>query len=842
MQQQSKGYGFLLIVLGLALLSGYLFYARPFQLGLDVRGGVRLTYEMDLSKLTPEQRQNISEVRSNLKNILENRAGGALGVAEPQIQVKGENEFIVELPGFTNATQARQILSSTAKLIAYHARNVATDKAAFRTYLRGEEELIEGNPVVTFTRRNDPSRVLKPGDPEYARMIEGWTKILEGDELARAEARVEGTLTQPHFLFSSSGGRKMESWSRRVLNQGEMLAFVLDGRVLSIAPLKDGAILRDNAFIDGQFDPAYVNGLVRLLNAGALPVELKETSSQKVDPTIGRFALDQMLLAGYISFGVVALFLLAYYSFPGVVALLALLLYMLFTLTVLKWTGATFSLAAIAGFILSIGIAVDANILVFERLKEELRNGKPLNSAINLGFKRAFPAILDSNVCTILTSAVLWFLGTGPVKGFASTLVIGVAISLFTAVAVTRSLLVFLVGSGLGSRPELYGLNRQWFGEKYEQDAGNKQLRIVETSRKWFAISLLTILPGIVFISLGGLKPNVEFTGGFEAGFTMPATGGLTPAQVRANLEKGGLSGSNVKFAESGGQRIMYITVPSTASLRPEDPQAGQKLAQIAGKNPNDLRELSTVGPTVSAETYRNAILGVIISSLLIISYLTMRFGLAIGSLGSGLKFALSAIGALVHDILVVVGVAAMMGYFFGWEISALFITAMLTVIGFSVHDTIVVFDRIRENLRTGNPGESFDHLCNKSITQSLARSINTSLTVIVTLIILIVWGTPTVDLKFFSLTMLIGIVSGTYSSIYNATPILYLWNQAIVRRRGPEASLVAEAERERQRLRAAALAMSAAAPGYAGAETSYGQVRRRQSAVDQAKRPLDEE
>lgn len=841
MQQQSKGYLFLLLVLGLAIVSGVLYTLQPYQLGLDVQGGVRLTYEMDTSQLSPEQRASIGQVRSNMVNILRNRAQGTLAVAEPSVQLKGVNEFIVELPGFTDAEEARRILSSTAKLIAYHARNVATPKAEYRKFIRGDEAVVEGAPVVTFVERGRADVELKPGNPKYIEMIEGWAKILEGDDLTRAEARVEGTRTLPFFYFSRSGGAKMERWTRSVMNRGEMLAFVLDGRVLSIAPLRDGVILKTDAFIEGDFDPAYVNGLVKLLNAGALPVSLVETSSQKVDPTIGSFALDQMIRAGFIAFGFISVFLIAYYMFPGIVALIALGLYTLFTLTVLKWTGATFSLAAIAGFILSIGIAVDANILVFERLKEELRQGKTLTTAVNLGFNRAFPAILDSNLCTILTSLVLYFLGSGPVKGFATTLIIGVAISLFTALTVTRSLLLFLMASGLGNNPKVFGLSRQWFGEHLEAKAGVEPLRVVGQAKKWLLISAIPIVPGLIFMGLGGFKPNVEFLGGISAEYS--AAEDVTSGAVLRKMTAAGIKGGNVKFAQSADTRLMSLTVPETEDLKASDPEVGAKLSAKLELEPTTLKSISTVGPTVQAETYRNAILGIVIAAGLIVVYLAVRFGVAVGGFLPGMKFAFSAIGALIHDVLVVLGIAAMLGYFLGWEISGLFITAMLTVIGFSVHDTIVVFDRVRENLEHHTKGEDFEHLCNRSITQSFARSINTSVAVVVPLFILITWGTPTVDLKFFCLAMLVGIVSGTYSSLYNATPILYLWDRRNVRKGGEEASLVSEAEQQLQRRRAAALTMTAPPPGAPGVDGSgYGQVKRRTSAVEQSKRSVDDE
>lgn len=844
---QSKGYLFLVIVLALAVLSGFLFTQREAQYGLDIKGGVRLTYRMKTEELKPDQKSNLADIRSNLIDILGKRVSASLGVVEGNVQAKGTEEFIIELPGFTDVKRARETMSSTASIKCYHAKNVVTDRSQYRQYDQAGEESLGGTPIVTFRERNK-DEVFKPGDPQYKRMIEGWDLILEGSDLARAYPEMQGSNAVPHFEFSNSGAQKLERWCRRFMNRGEKIAFVLDGQVLSIAPVKDNTILSRSAFIDGQFTQAYVKSLTDLLNAGALPVSLEETSNQTVDPTIGQFAYDAMLKAGMISFGLIVLFLIAYYAFPGFVAFLALLLYVLFTLTAMKLMGATFSLAAIAGFILSVGMAVDANILVFERTKEEMREGRTLLQAVELGFKRALPAIVDSNACTILTSLVLVNLGTGPVKGFASTLIVGVAISLFTAVTVTRSLLVFLVGSGMVTNPKWFALGRQWFGESLEKEAHIKPLQVVNRSKLFFGISIATIIPGLIAMGMGGLKPNVEFQGGFEA--TYPMSPSLTSDQIVRNLEQAGFKGSNVKITtEASGNRLVSVTVPPSQNLRTDDPAAYSKIAQSAGGlELSERPSLTSIGPTIQAETVRNAIVAVIISSLLIVLYLTIRFGLALGGARNGIKFGLSAIGALVHDIFVVLGVAAIIGLLAGWEISAMFLTAMLTVIGFSVHDSIVIFDRIRENLRKPVRGENFENLCNRSITQSFARSINTSMTVIATLVILIVWGTPSIDLKFFCVAMLVGIISGTYSSIYNAAPILYLWDKAVERRKGPEHTLVAEATAEVNRLRAAAMAadtgpatLTPVGPSSA-AQRGYGTIKRRSGAIDKSKREVDDE
>jgi len=839
---QSRSYLFLLIVLALGVISGIGYVKKEPNLGLDIVGGVRLTFSMDTSKLSEDRKQEMGSVRSTIVRTLTNRASGMGGATEAVVQPKGDDQVIVELPGFTDTQKATEYLKTTASIEWYDARNVRTGKGASRLYDTGTQVDYKGTPAFTFIKGSGTE--ILPGTPEYAAVIRSWgDPILVGDDLERADPEPSGDGYIPSMKFSPEGAKKMDRWSRRNMNTGAQIAAVMDGVVISIAPLADNTILSNTAQITGRFDKEYVFALTELLNSGSLPVSLKIESVQKVDPTIGKSALQKIIFAGLIAFALISVFLMVYYALPGFIAFLALCLYVLFTLTVLKLINATFSLAAIAGFILSVGMAVDANILVFERFKEEMKGGKSLHSAIELGFKRALPAIMDSNACTILTSLVLVNLGTGPVKGFASTLIIGVLISLFTAVTVTRSLLVFFIDSGIAKNPKLFAAERNWFGEKWEAQADTEPLKIVESSRKWFMISLATIIPGLIFLGLGGIKPNVEFRGGYEASFKV-TDNSLTTAAIQEKLEAAGFRGGNVKFAlySDGSERDVIISLPPNQQLEGEKEQAVNVIASAAGLDPKTNKDYQQIGAAVQKETLRNAILGVVISSALIIVYLAFRFGVSLGNFVAGLRFGGSAIAALLHDILVVVGVAAILGFLLHWEVSALFLTAMLTIIGFSVHDTIVIFDRIRENLHKIQSGEDFGHLIDRSISRSFARSINTSMTVVVTLMILAAFGTATIDLRFFVITMLVGILSGTYSSIYNASPILYVWEKAVAKKKGEGATILAIARAENSRARVVTTLLEdrpVANTDTAG--RTYGQVRRRASAVKDSRKELDE-
>ena len=851
---QSRSYYFLLVVLGLGLLAGFLYWKTTPKYGLDVKGGVRFTFQVKPVPRTDGKTVPMEEVLGKVQKILQNRTQSVTGVSEANVLVKGQDQLVVEIPGYADIERAREQIGTSASLIGYWAKNVVTEKPAtqYREYEEaGESETdASGNPVVIFEDRIT-KKTVKPGTPEYAKMIEGWQQIVSGDDLANAGSVGAGDGTYiPQIDLTSQGGDKMHDWSAAHRDQQEKLAFVLDHVCIQIAQVKPGGVLGRQFSIDrgnSGFPPAYVTNLTGLLNAGALPADLNLLSSEKVDPTIGANALNKMIFAGAIAFAVISLFLIVYYSLPGFVALIALMLYVLFTLTTLKLMGATFSLAAIAGFVLSVGMAVDANILVFERFKEEIKKGKPLHNALDLGFRRALPAIIDSNACSILTSMVLATIGSGPVRGFATTLIIGVVISLFTAVTVTRSLLFFCTDSFAGDKPQWYGLNRNWFGEHLESDANTNPLQIVNNARKWFTITLVVLAAGIVCMGMGGLKMGVDFTGGYEAVYER--TSGFPSAHdITASLAKNGVRGANVKFGTGANNvQLAYVTVPGAQMNGKNETQQADFLNQAAALPAGTIpKSTSNVGPVIQKETTSNAIIGVIASFALIIIYLGFRFGLALGSFTNGLRFGVAAILAGAKDIVVIFGVAAAFGLMKGWELSALFITAMLTVIGFSVHDKIVIFDRVRENLRHPLTGETFENLMNRSVTQSFARSINTAAAVCAMLLILIVFGTTTPELSFFCVTMLAGIAWGTYSSIYTAAPVLNIWENWIKKHKGEQATLLATslAEIAKNRVfRTGTVAPTpvATAPTPEGAPRTYGQVKRRASAVQRSQHELDD-
>jgi SecD/SecF fusion protein len=473
-------------------------------------------------------------------------------------------------------------------------------------------------------------------------------------------------------------------------------------------------------------------------------------------------------LAGVVGLVLILILMLWWYRLPGLLADVALVLYTLFSIMLFKLYPITLTLPGIAGFILSIGMAVDANILIFERFKEELNSGKTLRAAIDAGFKRAFTAIFDSNFCTAMTCAVLYNFGTGPIRGFALTLGLGVAVSMFTAITVTRTFLFALVNVPSAQNPNLYTLKHKEY-----------DLKVMQRKLLWLGISGVVIVPGLLAWAAGGIKKSIDFQGGTE--LTLPYAARHSVNEIESELAALGPRYRDVRvvLSEEPTATIKHLADVTTPKLTDAErirvinalTHDGKDLA--AGQTVNSV-PYANVSGAISQQLTWDAVKAVLIASLLIVLYLAFRF--SIGGFAEGLKYGACAVIALLHDVLVVWGAFAILGLAFRWQIDSLFVTAMLTVIGFSVHDTIIVFDRIRENLQHRAKGESFSDLADRSIDQTISRSVKTSATVVLVLLALFFFGSSVIHQ--FSAALLIGIISGTYSSIFNASVLLVMWKQ----------------------------------------------------------------
>lgn len=728
---------------------------RP-KLGLDIQGGMRVVLRAQKEQLRTGKwsPQNLETV----KGIIQNRVD-ALGVSEPVIYSKpDQDQIVVELPGVRDKEQALESIKTTARLEFRYVPELERD---WRTE-EGTEGKNAGYEVIT-----GPNGPISP--EELDAKVFSKDPVLAGDELlpnAKADLGQDGQVVI-HFEFKGESKRVFEQFTRGHLQK--RLAIFLDKKLISAPVIED--VIPGSGIIRGHFTPESAQVLASQLNAGALPVPLELQQQQTLEATLGRKAVHDTMIAGAVGLGLVLIFMVAYYGLPGLLANLALLMYSLFSYAVfvggLSWigfSGVTLTLPGIAGFILSIGMAVDANVLIFERLKEERNLGKSIRSAIEAGFKRAFTAIFDSNFCTLITCAILYHFGTGSVRGFAVTLAIGVVISMFTAITCSRTFLLLLASTGLGQNDSLYRLRL----------GVHPKLGVTKRIPVWFGISGALIVPGIIFTAMGGLKPSIEFTGGSE--MQLQYSTPPTVSQIQSVLSRLGHKENKVVLAE--GNRA-YVT---TKQLKEDEKrELTAALAETGGK----VDSFEMVSGAVSKELTRNAVMSVLIAGVLIVLYLGLRF--AIGGVLEGLKFGVCAIAATFHDVLVLIGIFAILGFVLGWQVDSLFITALLTVIGFSTHDTIVIFDRIRENLRHKARSETFADVVDRSIEQTLARSINTSLTVVLTLTALLVLGGPVV--RVFVAALLMGVISGTYSSIFNASPLLVLWRKMNAQTEGAAAA-----------------------------------------------------
>ncbi len=728
--------------------------------GLDIQGGIRVVLRAKKEEFEAREKQKWSADKlESVRRILENRVN-ATGVAEPVIIVKPDDQIIVELPGLKNRDEALQQIQSTASLQFYLLPQLSDG-----TWTIHEVE----NPVTKAKEETlfDAKTGRQLTKEELDTAVFSVDPIVSGKDLKPNSHAVPAPGNgKPviEFEFNDEGGRVFEETTRA--NVGKNLAIFLDKKLLTAPKIND--VIRGKGIIEGNFTLKSGKELSDQLNAGALPVGLEVVQLSNLEATLGQEAVSTTTRAGLMGLSVVLIFMLVIYRLPGLIADVALLLYTLFSFAVFKGglqilgvEAITLTLPGIAGFILSIGMAVDANILIFERIKEELRSGKTLRASIDSGFKRAFTAILDSNVCTMITCLVLYNFGTGPIRGFALTLGLGVLISMFTAITVTRTLLFALVTIPAAQNASLYGVS------------GDYKLRrhgFMRRPQLWLAISTAIIVPGMLFWAAGGLKQGIEFQGGTE--LILPFAERHSSDKIVSALAqiKPEYKDSRVVVSNDEKAKYAYIT---TRSLSNEERTAVVDTLQksVGPLVPGQNISYSNVSGLISKELTANAVSAVVVASVLIMIYLALRF--AAGDYREGLKYGICAVVALLHDVLVVFGAFAILGKLLGWQVDSLFVTAMLTVVGFSVHDTIVVFDRIRENLGRRQRGESFADLADKSIDQTLTRSIYTSLTVVFTLTMLFFFGGSAVHQ--FTGALLIGIISGTYSSIFNATVLLVL-------------------------------------------------------------------
>ena len=710
--------------------------AGQIRLGLDLQGGISFLVAMQTNKLREDQERSV--VLTQAIEVLRKRVD-KFGVAEPSLQPVGEDRILIQLPGLSEVDH--ESARATLTKPAYLEFRLVHEQSA---QLLAQGMLAPGYEILS-------EKVKDPGPNGAERTLEYLVKKkpeqgLTGKHLAQAAVYPDPMTGRPKidFQMTSEGASLFADVTTQ--NTGRQLAIVLDGELKS-APSIRGPIVSGRGEISGNYDLKEAFELANVLeNPLEAPVAIVE--EQTVEPTLGRDSIKSGVKASLVGLILVAGFMAGYYLLAGLIANFALLLNLVILLGVLCSVDATLTLPGIAGIVLTIGMAVDANVLILERIREELTAGKSTKGSIEAGYNKAFGTIFDANVTTLIASVILIFMGKGPVQGFGVTLTIGILVSMFTALVVTRLVFQGLIHSGT-----VKSVSMMKIGILH-----NHQFDFMKHWKRWFSISWALIVIGLLFgLARGGSVLGVDFAGGDSQVFRFEQA--TEVGQLRTSIEELGIGGAQISYQRELGNGTQTLKITSAVGtgqqivdlLKEKFPDSGYKLAQS-----------SKVGGIVGKEIQKSAIISVVLALFGILFYVALRYEFS---------FAVGAVIAVIHDILMT------LGWFFltGRELNAPMVAAILTVIGFSINDTIVIFDRIREDLRLGVRG-TFREIMNSALNKCLSRTIITSGTTFLAAFSLYIFGGSVIN--DFSFTFLIGIITGTYSSIYIASSIVLWWTK----------------------------------------------------------------
>ncbi|NLB17766.1 MAG: protein translocase subunit SecD [Syntrophomonadaceae bacterium] len=701
-----KGFALLLVLL---ILLGWVFaltdlgpsFKQSIKLGLDFKGGVYVVMEAQTEATGSE----LAKLMEQTQMIIEDRVN-QMGLSEPTVTVEGDKKIRVELPGAEDADEAIATIGKTAQL-----------------------QFVLGDGTVVL----DGSQVKDAG---IGRDEKGFHAVDLEFDAQGAVAFEEGTR-------KAFNGEIINSETGMV---DDVIYIVLDNKVISF-PRVNTVISGGRAQITGQFTAEEVKELALLIRGGALPVGLKEVQTSLIGPSLGIDSLNMSVVAGVIGIGLILIMMLVLYRIMGLVANVALLLYILLVFWVMAILSAVLNLPGIAGLILSVGMAVDSNVIIFSRIKEEyLVGGKSLRVSVDSGFHRALSTIIDSQLTTMLAGVILYQFGSGPVKGFALTLMIGIVVSVLTAVVITQFLMKTLVETKSLAKPKLFGLDKPRFQLK-------KEFQFIKYRKIFYLIAVAVILIGIGTGLIRGFNWGIDFTGGTMLQFEMGKT--VEVSEVERVLDKNGIDSTIVHAGEGNTQ----IIIKTTQSL--ENEARGVLLNDMYDTfdiDEDSLLEVEQFSASVGDLLKVNAFRALLIATIGMLIYIIVRFEW---------KFGVAAIAALIHDVLMMI---AFYGLFY-IPINNPFIAAILTIIGYSINDTIVIFDRIRENLRIIKKTK-MEELIDKSINQTLVRSLTTSITTIIAIIPLFVLGGETI--REFVTPLMVGIIAGAVSSITISNPVYY--------------------------------------------------------------------
>ena len=660
--------------------------AKNIPLGLDLAGGVSITYQ---AKGETPSAEEMNDTIYKLQKRVEGYS------TEAQVYPQGDDRINIEIPGVTDANAILEELG-------------------------------------------------KPGSLSFQDM--SGNELLSGTDIKTAEAKaykdnLNNTDYEVALTLTDEGAEKFAEAT--AANIGSRIAIVYDGETIS-APTVQTAITNGNAAITNMESYESAEQLASTIRIGSLKVELEEIQSKVVGAQLGADAIRTSMLAGIIGFALVVIFMIIMYRLPGVAAGIALTSYVGITLGLLNAFEITLTLPGIAGIILGIGMAVDANVIIFARIREEIGAGKSVKGAIKTGFQKALSAILDGNITTLIAAIILSLKGSGSVKGFAHTLALSIVVSMFTALVITRLVMNAFYALGLQDA-KLYGIQKE-----------RKTINFLSKKNICFVISAVLILGGLAVMGVNGSKGkgalnySLEFQGGTS--ITIPMNEALSIQEIDETVKPvvSEVIGSNeIQAQKVDGSNDVIV---KTRALDLETREAlCQELVEKFGVDENQIA-IENIGAAISSEMRSDAITAVLLAALFMLLYIWFRF--------KDIRFATSAVAALLHDVLVVLAFYAVARL----SVGSNFIACMLTIVGYSINATIVIFDRIRENLAVAGRKADLQELVNRSITQTLSRSVNTSVTTFITVAVLYVLGVASI--REFALPLMVGIVCGAYSSV----------------------------------------------------------------------------
>ena len=685
---------------------------KELKYGLDINGGVYVLLEAD----TPEKGTDLQQIMDQTKSVLENRVN-AMGISEAQVSIEGTNRIRVEMPGVENAEEAIEQIGRTAQLQFF---------------------LPDGTLALTGDGVSDSQIANDTTNGGYKITIDFTT---EGSNLFAdaTEKAFAGDITPT--MTDESGN----------LVASNAIVICLDDEVITAPSVHEKINSRSCEITrPGGFSETEASGLSALIRGGALPANLTEINSSVQTATIGANALALSVKAGAIGLLLVLILMVLVYGMLGVVADIALLLYIQLVLWIMVGMGSVLTLPGIAGIILSIGMAVDSNVIIFTRIREEISKGKSVRVAVDMGYHAALSTVVDSQTTTLVAAFVLYLFGTTSVKGFALTLMIGTVMSVITAVFITQLFVGLLSGSEKFGTLSMFGMKEDGtpkFSPKFD-------FHFIRNRKKFFAISACVIILGLGFGMIRGFNYGIDFTGGTMMQIEMGEKVDID--EVKATIADYELN-PTIVYAGQGNTQIVIRTIKDLKSA--DRTAVVDTLQEKYNFTDDDVLASEEFGPTVGKDLRQNAIKSILIAAVVLLIYIRFRF--------KTWKYGLAAVAGLAHDVLVTLSIYAI----FRITINNPFIAGILTVVGYSINDTIVVFDRIRENTKFFKRKQN-EELIDTSINQTLSRSIMTSLTTLIVMIPLFIMASS--ELRGFLIPLMIGVFVGTYSSIFLCSPVFY--------------------------------------------------------------------